>query len=165
MRKLRINTIVLFALFVVIATSSFAYARSNEKIIRGQVIGIVEGDALTVAVESRQVRVRLAEIDAPEMNQPFGKRSKQSLSDLCFWVKAELAIRGKDQYGRKRAIVICNGVDANAEQVKRGMAWVFDKHDKDPALVKLEEEARAEKRGLWLDNHSIPPWQWRKTHR
>lgn len=30
-------------------------------------------------------------------------------------------------------------VDANAEQVRRGMAWVFDKHDKDPAFVKLEE--------------------------
>ena len=165
MRKRRTNTIALFALFVVIATSSPAYARSNEKIIRGQVIGIIDGDALRVVVDSKQVRVRLAEIDAPEMKQPFGNRSKQSLSDLCFWVEAELVIRGKDQYGRKRARVICNGVDANAEQVKRGMAWVFDKHDKDPALVKLEEEARAEKRGLWLDNHSIPPWQWRKTHR
>ena len=165
MRKLRINTIVLFALFVVIATSSPAYARSNEKIIRGQVIGIVEGDALTVIVDSQQVRIRLAEIDAPEKNQPFGTRSKQSLSDLCFWVEAELAIKGKDQYARKLARVVCNGVDANAEQVKRGMAWVFDKYAMDPALLKLQNEARAEKRGLWSDKHSIPPWQWRKTHR
>ena len=71
MRKLRINTIVLFALFVVIATSSPAYARSNEKIIRGQVIGIVEGDALTVIVDSQQVRIRLAEIDAPGKETTF----------------------------------------------------------------------------------------------
>jgi endonuclease YncB( thermonuclease family) len=35
----------------------------------------------------------------------------------------------------------------------------------DPALFKLQDEARAEKRGLWSDMHSIPPWQWRKTHR
>ena len=164
MRTLRANTIALFVLLV-IATPSSAYARLNQGIFHGQVIEIVDGDALTVVLGDRQVRVRLAEIDAPEMKQPFGNRSKQSLSDLCFWVEAKLMIRGKDQYGRKLARVICNGVDANAEQVRRGMAWVFDKQDKDPALVKLEEEARSEKRGLWLDNDTIPPWEWRKTHR
>src|ERR1700712_4450328 len=152
MKMLRTNTIALFVLLVVIATPSPAYARFNEGIFHGQVIEIVDGHALTVVIDDKQVRVRLAEIDAPEKKQPFGTRSKQSLSDMCFWVEAELIIRGKDQYGRKLARVICNGVDANAEQVRRGMAWVFDKHDKDPALVKLEEEARAEKRGLWLDN-------------
>lgn len=165
MRTLRTNTIVLFVLFVVIAISSPAYARFNEGIIRGQVIGIVDGHAITVVIDDKQVRVRLAEIDAPGKKQPFGNRSKQSLSDLCFWVDAELAIKGKDQYGRQVARVICNGVDANAEQVKRGMAWVFDKYAMDPALLKLQNEARAEKRGLWSDKHSIPPWQWRKTHR
>jgi endonuclease YncB( thermonuclease family) len=165
MRKRRTNTIALFALFAVIAISSPAYAQSEEKIVRGQVIGIVEGDTLTVAVDSKQVRVRLAEIDAPETKQPFGNRSKKSLSDLCFWVEAELTIRGKDQYGRKLARVVCNGVDANAEQVKRGMAWVFDKYAKDPVLFKLQDEARTEKRGLWSDKNSIPPWEWRKTHR
>jgi endonuclease YncB( thermonuclease family) len=45
------------------------------------------------------------------------------------------------------------------------MAWVFDKYAKGPALFKLQDEARAEKRGLWSDMHSIPPEQWRKMHR
>jgi len=165
MQKLRTNIIALFALFFIVGIPAPACARSNDEIIRGQVIRVVDGDALTVVVDTRQVRVRLAEIDAPEKKQPFSNRSRQSLSDLCFWGEAELAIRGKDQYGRKLARVICNGVDANAEQVKRGMAWVFDKYVKDPALFKLQDEARAEKRGLWSDMHSIPPWQWRKTHR
>ena len=120
---------------------------------------------MTVVVDYRQVRVRLTEIDAPEKKQPFGNRSKQSLSDLCFLVEAELTLKGKDQYGRKLARVICNGIDANSEQVKRGMAWVFDKYEKDPQLYKLQDEARSARRGLWSDKAPTAPWQWRKTHR
>ncbi len=110
-----------------IVIPSPACARSNDEIIRGQMIRIVDGDALTVVVDAKEVKVRLAEIDAPEKKQPFGNRSKQSLSDLCFWVEAELTIRGKDQYGRKLARVVFNRVDAQAEQVKNRKARVLDK--------------------------------------
>lgn len=68
------------------------------------------------------MKVRLTEIDAPEKAQAFGNRSKQSLSDLCFNKTSKLDDNGKDRYGRTLARVYCDGVDANAEQVRRGMA-------------------------------------------
>lgn len=90
------------------------------------VIGISDGDTLTVLDEDKQqVKIRLAEIDAPEKKQPFGTKSKQSLSDLCFGKQAEIIPQVKDRYKRTVARVRCAGVDANAEQVNRGMAWVY----------------------------------------
>lgn len=89
------------------------------------VVAIADGDTLTCLTDAKQeVRVRLLEIDAPESNQAFGARSKQALSDLCFRVRAEIRSTGADQYGRTLGRVTCNGVDANAELVRLGMAWV-----------------------------------------
>ena len=108
------------------------------------------------------VRARLAEIDAPEGQQPFSDRSKKSLFDMCFWVEAELTPVTKDEYGRILARVKCNGIDVNSEQVKRGLAWVYD-DTKDAALRELQVKARAAGRGLWGANSSlspIPPWKW-----
>jgi len=52
------------------------------------------------------------------------------------------------------AHVICDGADADAdadvdaEQVRSGMAWVFDKYITDRGLDAVQDEARAARRGL-----------------
>ncbi len=130
------------------------------------VIGISDGDTLTVLNENKQqVKIRLAEIDAPEKGQPFSTQSKQSLSDLCFGKQAKITSRVKDRYGRTVAHVSCDGVDANSEQVSRGMAWVYRKYAKDHNLYIYEQEAKRFKRGLWADKSPTPPWKWRKAAR
>ena len=54
------------------------------------VVAIADGDTLTVRCEAQAellaqtIIIRLAEIDAPEMRQPFGERSKQALAVMCF---------------------------------------------------------------------------------
>lgn len=60
------------------------------------------------------------------------------------------------------ARVTCDGVDANAEQVKRGMAWVYDRYVTDKSLYAVQDIARAGHLGLWHDEHPVPPWDWRK---
>lgn len=137
--------------------SHCAYAETS-----GKVIGISDGDTLTVLVDRQQIKVRLAEIDAPEKAQAFGNKSKQSLSDLCFNKTAKLDDKGKDRYGRTLARVHCNGIDANAEQVRRGMAWVYDRYVTDRGLYSIQDEAKAAKRGLWASSDPMPPWEWRK---
>ena len=60
-------------------------------VILGLVVAIADGDTLTVLnSDLEQVRVRLAEIDAPEKRQPFGTRSRQSLATLCHEKRAEV---------------------------------------------------------------------------
>lgn len=127
------------------------------------VIGISDGDTLTVLHEREPLKIRIAEIDAPEKAQPFGTRSKQALSDMCFGKQAEVVPQTKDRYGRTVARVRCDGQDASEQLVRSGMAWVFDRYVTDRSLYSMQDEARAARRGLWVDVGPIPPWEWRKS--
>jgi endonuclease YncB( thermonuclease family) len=128
----------------------------------GRVVKVSDGDTLTVLVETKQVRVRLDSIDAPELKQPFGKRSQQSLAQLCAAKTARVIDKGMDRYGRTVAWIVCDGVDANSEQVRRGMAWVFVRYaPRNSPLYGLQGEAQGTRRGLWADPHPTAPWDWR----
>lgn len=128
-----------------------------------RVVGVSDGDTITALCQGfERLKVRLAEIDAPEKAQAFGAASKQSLAGICYGTDAEISPMATDRYGRTVARVRCNGIDANAAQVQHGLAWVYDKYASDGALYQLQDEARAARRGLWADDSAIPPWQWRK---
>lgn len=142
-------------LAAVFSVPSFAY----------EVIRIADGDTLTLLVDNKPLKIRLANIDAPEKKQPFGQRSKQSLSDICWKKDAEYQAQSIDRYGRTVAVVTCSGVEANRKQVERGMAWVYVKYNRDWALVRIEQTARNRAVGLWGDPHAKPPWDWRKLSR
>ena len=134
--------------------------------LRGRVVGVADGDTLTVLDAGRQqIKVRLAEIDAPEKAQPYGQRSKQALSGLCFGREAIVDNTGRDRYGRTIGRVRCGGVDVNAEQIRRGMAWVYDRYVTDKRLYPMQAEAQTARRGLWADPAPVPPWAWRQNRR
>jgi endonuclease YncB( thermonuclease family) len=78
-------------------------------------------------LRTQRLRVRLAEIDAPEKRQAFGNASRLSLTVTCIGKAAAVLPTGKDRDGRVLGRVRCAGTDANAEQVRRGMAWVFER--------------------------------------
>jgi len=142
-----------------------AAAQATASEINGRVVGVADGDTLTVLQTQTTVRIRLAEIDAPEKAQPFGQRSKQSLSDLCYGKDARVVISNQDRYGRSIGRVWCTGIDANAEQVRRGLAWVYDHYVTDESLYALQDAARKARSGLWADPAPIRPWEWRKQKR
>lgn len=91
------------------------------------IVGVSDGDTLTARCPTpdtahpyQQVKIRLAEIDAPESGQPFGRRSKEYLSSLCFQVQATIRPTAQDRYGRTVARVDCKGTDANLAMVQAG---------------------------------------------
>ena len=134
--------------------------------ISGKIVAVTDGDTLVILVNGHdQIKVRLAEIDAPEKSQPFGQRSKQSLADLCFDKDAVLQKTATDRYGRTVAKVTCAGVYANGEQIRVGLAWAYRKYLRDQSLLDLESDAREAKRGLWVDSEPVPPWEFRKAKR
>lgn len=126
------------------------------------VVGITDGDTLQARCADQTLKVRLAEIDAPERGQAYGTRSRQHLAELCFGKPAELRAQATDRYGRTVARVACDGVDSSAEQVRAGMAWVFDRYATDRSLYALQDAARNARRGVWANAEPVPPWQWRR---
>lgn len=127
-----------------------------------EVISIADGDTLTVLEDRKQVKIRLANIDAPERKQAFGNRSRQALAALCFRKQATYEVQDSDRYGRIVAVVTCNGVNANRHQVETGMAWVYTRYNKDKTLPDLQQQAKQARRGLWRDADPVPPWEFRK---
>lgn len=132
--------------------------------IIGKVVGISDGDTLTILDNSKQTyKIRLAQIDAPEKKQDFGMASKSSLSYICFGKEAKAEVETIDRYKRHVAIVTCNGVEANLLQVKNGMAWVYTRYAKDKKYFVAEKEAQSNHIGLWSMNNPIQPWEFRKN--
>ena len=129
----------------------------------GQVVRVADGDTLTVLRESVPVKVRLAEIDAPEKKQAFGERARQSLADLCFG-RTAVVLRGKiDFYGRTVARVRCRGRDASTHQIQQGLAWAYTAYLTDPRIATAEQLARGAELGLWITPEPTPPWLFRKA--
>lgn len=126
-----------------------------------KVIGVLDGDTIDILENGKSLRIRLANIDAPEKSQPFGQASKKSLSDLCFGKDATSTPGTIDRYGRTVAVIKCNGIEANITQVERGLAWVYEHYNKDARLPALERVARANHTGLWHDSLPTPPWKYR----
>ncbi len=131
--------------------------------LKGKVVNIADGDTLTILQNDKtQKRIRLGEIDAPESKQAFGQRAKESLTQLCGGKNAVVQVQDIDRYGRVVGRVSCNGVDANTEQLHRGMAWVYDSYAKDKSLYDVQSQAKKARKGLWADANPVAPWLWRK---
>jgi len=140
--------------------------------LEGKVIGVTDGDTVTVLDASNmQWKIRLMGIDAPEKKQAFGTKSKERLADLVYDKQVTVEYSKKDRYGRTVGKITVNGIDANLEQVKAGMAWHYKKYEKEQspedrfAYSRVEDEAHSAKRGLWSDPSPLPPWDWRKQRR
>ena len=132
------------------------------EMLEGRVVGVHDGDTITLLMAgNRQIKVRLAQIDAPETTQAFGQRSQQSLSEMVLVKTISVEKETTDKYGRTVGTLFVEGVNANKEQVRRGMAWVYKQYLHDQSLIPLEETARQTKVGLWVDANPMAPWDYR----
>ena len=129
--------------------------------LMGTVVAVTDGDSIRVLVDRDEVVVRLVDVDAPELGQPFGKRAKKSLSDLVFGKRVEVLTVGRDRYGRVLASVRQEGTDINLVQVERGMAWAYRTNRK-ATIRDAQADAKANRVGLWADPGALSPWEWRR---
>ena len=130
----------------------------------GKVVGISDGDTLSVLREGKAVKVRLHSVDTPEKAQAFGTQARKLTGDLVFQQTVTVVIRDTDRYGRLVGdVLLPDGRSLNQELVKAGMAWWYRQYaPNDTTLAQLEAEARTAKRGLWADATPVAPWEWRR---
>lgn len=156
--KLFVATLVAISCWVPVSDSQ----AGEHPQIEGRVVGVHDGDTITILTPQKtQLKIRLEGIDAPELKQPFGQRSKTALSDIAFGKDVSVRSHGSDRYNRTIGRIACGEVDVNLEMVKRGMAWRYDKYSKEPALIQAQAQAMARRVGLWASSDAVAPWEWR----
>jgi endonuclease YncB( thermonuclease family) len=134
----------------------------------GKVVGVYDGDTITVlTADKKELKIRMAGIDAPELKQDFGNKAKQNLSKLVYGKTVTLEGSKTDKYGRLVRKVLVDGVDANLAQISFGLAWHYKAYEREQsnedrmAYALHELEARQSKKGLWSVPKPQPPWEFR----
>ncbi|MBF0163199.1 MAG: thermonuclease family protein [Magnetococcales bacterium] len=155
----------LFTKFLLIGCSCIPWPAWAES-WQGQVIRVMDGDSLVVdRGDGRQIKVRVAEIDAPEHGQPFADVARRHAEQLVGKRMVRIREKERDRYDRVVGWVSRSGLeDFGKEMVRVGLAWRHVRYGKDPELTRLEREARQRKIGLWSEPHPTPPWAWKRTH-
>jgi endonuclease YncB( thermonuclease family) len=158
----------LFLSVLLLVSSSLLFSQqSTPDVIQGKVVGITDGDTLTILMDSKQYKIRLAEIDTPERNQPYGSKAKDVLSDLVFNKEVKAEVQDVDRYGRYVARIYAGDLDVSRQMIRLGAAWVYRQYLRDKSLLEVEAGAKVAKRGLWSlpEAQNIPPWEWRRGSR
>lgn len=133
---------------------------------RWLVVSVHDGDTvLCIDADNVQHKVRLVGIDAPEIAQPFGTKSRDGLRALVLRKSVTVHTHGQDRYGRTLGNLEIDGQDVALRMLAAGLAWHFKRFSDDETLAAAEREARAAQRGLWADRAPVPPWEWRETER
>jgi endonuclease YncB( thermonuclease family) len=172
-RRAPTPTIFAISLLFVLCSCSFALAEAPEpsegvvepsaaEIIEGKVVGVTDGDTISVLDGKKTIQVRLEGIDAPESHQAYGTQSRKALFAKVYGKQVRVECRGLDRYGRVLGDVLLGSRNINNELVEEGWAWHFKKYSTSQKLADLETKARELKVGLWDDESPEPPWEFRK---
>ena len=140
--------------------------RFPREVVPGRVVRVTDGDGLLVDVVGfGRLNVRLAYIDAPEHDQPWGPQSKAALARLLRGARVRLRLLYRDRYARTVAVVLMGETVLNEQMVRGGHAWVYQRYvpaRKRVHYAGLEREARSLRAGLWgAQARAVPPWEWR----
>ncbi len=103
----------------------------------GRVVGVADGDTITVLHNGKGERIRLHGIDCPEKRQAFGNRAKQFTSNLVFAKTVTVQAVDRDRYGRTVGVVLLpDGRSLNHELVRAGLAWMYRRYTNcDPICI------------------------------
>ena len=166
--RYKIITYTLFLLFALgligIASIVSAQARPAST-YTAYVVRIIDGDTIHVRdITGEAHRIRLAMIDAPEKEQPFGAEATETLSELLKEGTVSLKVHCIDKYNREVAFVNCDGKDVSAEMLRKGMAMHYHMDfDNCEIYDKFEEAAKRHRQGLWAQEKIETPWDYRKN--
>ncbi len=138
----------------------------------GKVIRVADGDTITI-LDAAQAHhtIRLMGIDAPEKGQPFGTKSRESLSSMVAGRNVTVQWHKRDRYGRLVGQVFADSHDVGLVQIDRGLAWHYKAYEREQnaadarGYAEAENEARAARRGLWADRKPVAPWEYRQARR
>ncbi|MDA8954243.1 thermonuclease family protein, partial [Pseudomonadales bacterium] len=155
-----------YCLLFLIALLPFVASAAMGQTLFGKVTRVVDGDTIAFKVHDGPIeKVRLADIDTPERDQPWGTEATTALRQWSMSKPARIEVVDTDRYGRLVATLWVDDENINRRLVKEGHAWVYRKYLRDTSLIKLEARAKLTRTGLWSSNKAIKPSDWRRGQR
>lgn len=133
---------------------------------RGTVTRISDGDTLWVrpADGGKPVKVRIDDIDAPEICQAGGRAARKALSARVLGRRLDVLTRGQDDYGRTIATLELDGEDVAGWMVSQGHAWAYGFGRDGGPYAARQAVAQAAARGLFADRTAQEPRLFRRQH-
>lgn len=127
---------------------------------------VYDGDTLTAFCGDESIRIRVSSIDAPEMEQGWGRPARDFARELVDGGVVSVREVDRDQYGRVIAqLTLSDGRDFARTMVSSGFAFHYVRYSRDPELVTFELEAKAANLGIWSFGGSERPYEFRATRR
>ncbi len=132
-------------------------------VFKGKIISVIDGDTVDILYNEHLYRIRLADIDCPESDQPYGDEATEFVFNQCLSDSITVKNEGEwDRYGRLIAtIFVQDTININLELVKNGLAWHYKEYSNDQEFSDTEDEARKRQIMLWSDSNAVAPWDWR----
>lgn len=134
-------------------------ALAGQSVMTGKCVKVLDGDTLIIECEKHRRTVNIEGIDAPELDQPWGKEVRGFVRDMVRGEKLEIEVVEGDGDTVVARITV-NGTDLSEMLVSRGLAWVPE-GSADAELIDLGAKARELPCGLWMDAQPEPPWEFR----
>lgn len=146
--------------------SAHAAAPAVKRSVDGVVTSVVDGDSLWLAPAAGgpALEVRLQDIDAPEICQPWGPEARDALREWVLNRPVRAEVSGLDVYGRTLATLFVDTLNVNQAMVKEGHAWSTRYKDGRGRYVSEERLATALRRGFNRAGGAIMPSDFRRGH-
>jgi len=132
---------------------------AGEAVMTGKCVKVLDGDTLVIECEKNRRTVNIEGIDAPELDQPWGKEVRNFVRDMVRGEDVDIEVIESSE-DLVVARVTVNGIDLSEMLVSRGLAWVPE-DSTDADLVVMGSKARDLPCGLWMDAEAEPPWEFR----
>ena len=144
------------------ASAACALSNSDEAWDLCEVGRVVDGDTLVIDLFGTEVKVRLAEIDAPESRQEYGSEATALLESFVAGENFELVNLGPARYGRVLAHLHGEQGCINQRLVEQGAAWHYEDYSDSTVMAALQNGAKSAGLGLWGRERAVAPWDFRR---
>ena len=143
---------------ITLASASQEMRKRVGKPFNGLVVTVADGDTVEVIPDGEQapIRIRLEEIDTPELDEPYGRDAMIYTRILLLKKRVHIEGHDVDRYERLVARVTTAGRDVSLALLQMGLACHFSQFTSDPALARAAERARAQGSGFWARSAPKP---------